>query len=96
VFESEHFGCPHFAEFSVVTFSYDGYNCRFPNSYCDAQFTCRSSRIRVSTLSSVSIVAVAAGWPLRDLSVSYLRFMTDTAPDLTSVASSLYTLLRRL
>ena len=79
MFNSEHFRRPHSADFSVVKFSDDGHNCEFSNSYFDAQFTCPSSRSRASTLSSVSIVAVVAGWPLWDLStVCYLRLTTDT------------------
>jgi hypothetical protein len=80
VFDSKHFRRPHSADFSVVKFSDDGHNCGFSSSYYDAQFTCRSSRIRASTFSSVSIVAVVAGWPLRDLSsMPYLRLTMDTA-----------------
>jgi len=80
VFDSEHFRRPYSADFTVVKFSDDDRNCGFSNSYYDAQFTCRSSRIKASTLSSVSIVALVASWPLRYLfSVSYLRLTTDLA-----------------
>ena len=82
MFDTEHFRRLHSADFPVVKFPDDGHNSGFSNSYYDAQFTCRSSRIRASTLSSFSIVAVVTGWPLRDLSsVSYLRLTTDTAPN---------------